>query len=77
MEKLLQGKNALITGAGQNIGKSIALEMAKQACNVLFTDIEQDRCRQLEEELRKEHPGSYHGRLFDVSQQEDVEGLLK
>jgi NAD(P)-dependent dehydrogenase (short-subunit alcohol dehydrogenase family) len=77
MDKLLRGKNALITGAGQNIGKSIALEMARQACNVFFTDIEEDRCRQLEEELRREHPGNCQGRLSDISRQEDVKDLLK
>ncbi len=31
--QLLFGKNVLITGAGRNIGRSIALEMAKQGAN--------------------------------------------
>lgn len=77
MEKLLQGKNALITGAGENIGKSIALEMAKQGCNVFFTDIEQDRIHQLEEEFRKENMADCYGRLSDVGKQEDIEDLLR
>ena len=50
LDDLLQ-KNVLITGAGQNIGRSIALEMAKQGANIYFTDIIEDRVKRLEEEL--------------------------
>ena len=32
--QLLAGKNVLITGAGKNCGRGIALEMAKQGANV-------------------------------------------
>ncbi len=35
--KLLEGKNALITGASKGIGRSIAIEYAKQGANVAFT----------------------------------------
>lgn len=35
--KLLQGKNALITGASKGIGRSIALKYAEQGANVAFT----------------------------------------
>ncbi len=35
--KLLQGKNALITGASKGIGRSIALRFAEQGANVAFT----------------------------------------
>ena len=50
LDDLLQ-KNVLITGAGQNIGRSISLEMAKQGANIYFTDIIEDRVKRLEEEL--------------------------
>lgn len=49
--QLLTGKNVLITGAGRNIGRSIALELAKQGANIFFTDILQDHCEHLEQEL--------------------------
>ena len=35
----LKGKNALITGAAQGIGKSIALSMAKEGANVGIADV--------------------------------------
>ena len=40
--KLLEGKIALITGAAQGIGRSIALEFAKNGADILFTDIRAD-----------------------------------
>lgn len=35
--KLLQGKNALVTGASKGIGRSIALKFAEHGANVAFT----------------------------------------
>lgn len=35
--KLLEGKNAIITGAARGIGEGIALKFAEQGCNIAFT----------------------------------------
>jgi len=37
--KLLEGKNAIITGAARGIGEGIALKFAEHGCNVAFTYI--------------------------------------
>jgi 3-oxoacyl-[acyl-carrier protein] reductase len=37
MTKLLQGKNALVTGASKGIGRSIAIKFAEHGANVAFT----------------------------------------
>jgi len=71
---LLSGKNALITGAGRNIGRSIALEMARQGANVFFTDIDQERCIKLEQEL-KEYSVRSKGFVSDISKTEDSDDL--
>ncbi len=37
--KLLEGKNAIITGAARGIGEGIALKFAEHGCNIAFTYI--------------------------------------
>ncbi len=50
--KLLEGKTAIITGASRGIGKSIAIEFAKQGCNIAFTDLEyNDLAKETEKEI--------------------------
>ena len=72
---LLAGKTALVTGAGRNIGRSIALEIASQGATVLFTDVDAGRCRAVEAELRAVHAGA-QGFVSDVSRAEDNEVLM-
>lgn len=74
MDNLLSGKNVLITGAGRNIGKSIAIEMAKEGANVFFTDIDKERFAQLKQELNG-YPVVSKGFISDVSRAEDVDSL--
>lgn len=47
--KLLEGKTAVITGASRGIGKAIALEFAKNGCNIAFTDLFYDEIAQATE----------------------------
>ncbi|MDR0789439.1 MAG: 3-oxoacyl-[acyl-carrier-protein] reductase [Bacteroidales bacterium] len=50
---LLKGKVAIITGASRGIGKAIAIEFAKQGCNIAFSDVRRDEnMEQCEKELR-------------------------
>jgi 3-oxoacyl-[acyl-carrier protein] reductase len=50
--KLLDGKVALITGANQGIGKSIALKFAAHGAQIAFSDLAyNDDSKKLEEEL--------------------------
>ena len=52
--KLLDSKNAIITGAARGIGEGIALKFAEQGCNVAFTyvsDGSAERAKVLEDKL--------------------------
>ena len=52
--KLLEGKNAIITGAARGIGEGIAIKFAAHGCNVAFTyvsDGSADKAKALEEKL--------------------------
>jgi 3-oxoacyl-[acyl-carrier protein] reductase len=48
----LKGKNALITGGAQGIGKSIALEMAKEGSNVAVADLNVDMAETTAKEIQ-------------------------
>jgi len=50
--KLLEGKTAIITGAGRGIGKAIALRYAQEGANVAFTELAvTDEVKAVEAEL--------------------------
>lgn len=52
--KLLEGKNALVTGGSRGIGKSIVLRLAQHGANVAFTDLAYDElARELESDVSK------------------------
>ena len=52
--KLLAEKNVLITGASRGIGRSIAIEMAKQGANIAFTYLSSpEKAVELEKELQE------------------------
>lgn len=52
--KLLEGKNAIITGAARGIGEGIAIKFAEHGCNVAFTyisDSSAEKAKALEAKL--------------------------
>lgn len=51
--KLIEGKNALVTGASRGIGRGIALKLAEQGANVAFTYLSSpEKATELENELK-------------------------
>jgi NAD(P)-dependent dehydrogenase (short-subunit alcohol dehydrogenase family) len=72
--RLLSGKNVLVTGAGPNIGKGIALEMADQGANIYFTNVDSAWCKQLAEHL-KSFPVQSQGFVSDISKPEAIAQL--
>lgn len=76
LDQLLTGKNVLITGAGRNIGRSIAIEMARQGANIFLTDVDEERCEQVQNELR-EYEGRHKAFVADVSTRRATDRLLR
>lgn len=72
----LNGKIAIVTGAGQGIGAAIALELARNGANVALTDIRQDTI----EKMKKEIEGIGGEALaihMDVSKWEDAQRMAE
>ena len=67
----LEGKNALITGGAQGIGKSIALAMAREGAGIGIADVNLETARQTAEEVRSFGVKSLALKL-DVSSQANV-----
>jgi NAD(P)-dependent dehydrogenase (short-subunit alcohol dehydrogenase family) len=73
-DHLLSGKNVFITGAGRNVGRGIALEMAKQGANIFFTDIDEARNKKLKHELNR-YPVQSRGYVSDISKNADIDSI--
>jgi len=67
----LEGKNVLITGAAQGIGKSVALGMAREGANIGISDVNLDLAEKTVQEVGALGVKSFAIQL-DVSDQESV-----
>lgn len=75
MDRLLLGQNALITGAGRNIGRSIARELQNHGANVYCTDVDAGSLERLERDLAT-GPGTSAVFRADITRVEDTERVL-
>jgi 3-oxoacyl-[acyl-carrier protein] reductase len=49
---LLEGKNAIVTGSGQGIGRAIALKLASEGANVVISDVVEETAQSVADEVR-------------------------
>jgi NAD(P)-dependent dehydrogenase (short-subunit alcohol dehydrogenase family) len=71
MERL-EGKRAIVTGAGAGIGRAIAIRFSNEGARVALADIDREAAGKVAGELRKE--SLVH--RTDVTREEDVKALI-
>lgn len=70
------GKVAIITGAGQGMGRQVALDMAAEGGTVVICDIQQDVLDQTQGDIRKAG-GECTALLCDVSSCQQIEDMIQ
>jgi NAD(P)-dependent dehydrogenase (short-subunit alcohol dehydrogenase family) len=68
----LEGKRAVVTGAGAGIGRSIALRLASEGARVALADVDEETA----EKVASEIDGETLVRRTDVTRAEEVEELV-
>jgi 3-oxoacyl-[acyl-carrier protein] reductase len=75
MDLSLKGKVAIVTGGSRGIGRSIALTLAAEGCNVAICARGEEKLRETEAELKAAGVNVYAG-VVDVSQPGEVEAFV-
>jgi 3-oxoacyl-[acyl-carrier protein] reductase len=70
----LQGKSAIVTGAGRGIGKAIAKKFLQEGAQIVICDREPKRLEQAQQEL--EVFGRVHSIAANVTKRDEVQGLV-
>ncbi|MFQ5980381.1 MAG: glucose 1-dehydrogenase [Candidatus Heimdallarchaeota archaeon] len=76
ISKKLEGKVAIITGAGRGIGREVAGAFSKQGASVVLTARTEAQIKEVEEEIRQTG-GKALAVPCDVSKEEDVKGVVQ
>lgn len=75
VDRLLEGRVALVTGAGRNIGRAIALELLAQGATVHCTENDPARCDALRAEFARQ-PGKSQVFQADITRTAEMDGVL-
>ena len=70
-------KVAIITGAGQGIGKAIARRLAKDGMNIAIADINLETAQAAADEIAKEFGGEAMAIKCNVSQEEEINAAVQ
>jgi NAD(P)-dependent dehydrogenase (short-subunit alcohol dehydrogenase family) len=76
MDLGLKGKNAIVTGGSQGIGKAIARELAREGVNVAIVARKKDQLEAAARELSAETGGRVIALTADVTSKEQVEAMV-
>ncbi len=77
MNRLLEGKTALVTGASKGIGLAIAESLASEGAKVLLCARDQAKLDEAVARLRQKFPDQIFGHAADVASSSQVEQLFQ
>ncbi|EXJ85261.1 hypothetical protein A1O3_05936 [Capronia epimyces CBS 606.96] len=75
----LEGKNAIVTGAGGGVGLETVILMLQEGASVLMTDVSAsalENALSKAKEVVPQHPGRVETQVVDVSKEADVEAAV-
>jgi acetoin reductase-like protein len=72
----LEGKVAIVTGAGRGIGRAIALRLAQEGASVTVADLDEANAQTVAAEIAAA-AGQAHVLRVDVTQKDDVEQMVE
>lgn len=76
MGKVLEGRIAIVTGAGQGVGQGIARALAAEGANLLIAQRRLEEVEREAEYLRKTYGVTVHAMKCDVTVREDVKAIV-
>jgi NAD(P)-dependent dehydrogenase (short-subunit alcohol dehydrogenase family) len=76
VEEIMNGKVALVTGAGSGIGRAVALAFADKGASVVIADIDSEGANRTVELIRK-NGGEAGYRQSDTSRNSDVKAMVE
>jgi 3-oxoacyl-[acyl-carrier protein] reductase len=77
MELNLKGKVALVIASSQGLGKAIAEDLAKEGVNVMLTSRNEDKLREVKEEIQAKSEGKVSYFRCDITKPEEIEALIQ
>lgn len=72
----IKGKKAIVTGAGQGIGKGIALKLAEYGADIVVADLNDATAKETCEEIRKRYQVEAMALKVDVTKLEDTKRMV-
>ncbi len=72
----LEGRVAIVTGAGRNIGEAVASVFASEGARVAIVDMDRSRASIAADRVNASHPGAAWVFVCDVSSKEDVKAMV-